>query len=112
MSRTARRLTSWSSTSRMSTVLRSLDSSMVTSLDRDEVAPENRDHLGYVGRLHDVVVAARLEARLAVGVAGLGRERDDRQLAVLRICPDLAGRLVAAHLGKHDVHEHEVDVRM
>jgi hypothetical protein len=62
--------------------------------------------------LGDVVGGAGLEALLAVALHRLGGQGDDREVGEARVLADLAGGLVAVHLGHHDVHQDDVDVRV
>src|SRR5713101_2821363 len=68
---------------------------------------QDGQHLIDVHRLGEVVPGARLERLLPVPLHRLGRHGDDRQVPGAVDLPDRAHRVVAVHVGHHDVDEHD-----
>ena len=71
-------------------------------------APQDVGEVGVAHRLGDVVVHAGVEASLAVAVHRMGGHRDHRRAAALLAAAQLAGRLVAVHVGHLAVHQDRV----
>jgi hypothetical protein len=71
--------------------------------------PQARNHLAARERLHDVVVGAELESDDAVGLRAAGREHDDRHL---RPAAQLAAEVAPVAVGKGDVQQHDVGLRL
>src|SRR5579875_2323808 len=72
--------------------------------------PQKREQLLYIQRFGYVVRCSRIYAPLAVALHRLGGDGDYRQVLEAAVGADCLNRLVAVHLGHHDVHEHDVDV--
>ena len=71
--------------------------------------PQQRQQQVDVDRLGDVVRRAGVEAFLPVALHRLGGDRDQRDVRQLRARADPLHRLVAVHLGHHDVDQRDVD---
>src|SRR5438874_3089684 len=74
--------------------------------------PQQRRQLLDVHRLRDVVRRTRLEAFLAIALHRLRGQGDDRQGPELRVPADDPDGVVAVELRHHDVHQHQLDVRL
>src|ERR1700681_576683 len=70
------------------------------------------DELVDVDGLGDVLRGTGREALLAVALHRLRGEREDREISPLVTGADAPDRLVAVHLRHHDVHQHDVDLRV
>jgi hypothetical protein len=71
--------------------------------------PHQRQQLGHIDRLGDVVRGAGVDALVAIAFHRLGGERDDGQRMEGGDLADRAHGVVAVHLRHHDVHQHDVD---
>src|SRR5690242_18156478 len=73
--------------------------------------PHQRQELVGIHRLGDIVARTGVETLLAVTLHCFGGEREYRERAGLRVYADFSDRLVAVHVGHHDVHEDDGEIR-
>src|ERR1700704_3084530 len=75
------------------------------------VAQERQETLG-VHRLRDVIAGAGVDAFLAIALHRFRGQRDDRQLLEAIHRANGADGFVAIHLWQHDVHQHQIGLRL
>ena len=70
-----------------------------------------RQELLGVDGFGEVVRRARLQTPFTIALHGLRGQGDDREAAPRWILPDRLYRFVAVHVGHHEVHQHDGNVR-